>query len=227
MRAIEPVARMASQAIATWAPAVAEVVRTAQVDWNRLLKGTEALGALGWTMPFDATLVDLRSLVDAASDASSADAAFEAYYLRNEGAARRDLIADLLTRADLEDWRPLLTEVAACLEDQRFRVAVPALLSIFEGVAHRWTKDFWTARRRAEWFNSKISGLAQDSFDLAAWTAMRAFVEALYARASDTRPVIMNRHWILHGKGLPEASQIDCLRLLQAIHTAVELVKDD
>ncbi len=52
---------------------------------------------------------------------------------------------------------------------------------------------------------------------------MAAFVEMLYARAGKSKPRQLSRHWVAHGRGLPDARLADCLRLLQAIHTTLEL----
>lgn len=217
----------------TWLSKLAQTVTAAQAGIDRTLRGAKSLGAMGWTLPYNASLQDWQSLVIAATDIGAADAAFGAYYDQYDGTARRSLIQDLLSRDDLADWRPLMEEVAVNVEAGRFRVSVPALLAVFEGIAHRWTPDFWTRqtrdgrRGRDPFFRAKLSGLAADSFEFFEWSAMEAFVSALYSQAGERKPLMLNRHWILHGRGLPDANSTDCLRILQAIHTALELARDE
>lgn len=231
-----PLMRQAAATVAGFMPAFAEAARAAQAaqtELDRTLRNAKSLGAMGWTVPYSASLQDLHRLVNAATDAQSADAAFAAYYGENDGAARRELLQDLLSRDDLADWRPLMEEVAVNVEAGRFRVSVPALLAVFEGVAHRWTPDFWTRqtrdgrRGRDPYFRAKLSGLAEDSIEFFEWSAMEAFVGALYSQAGELKPLMLNRHWILHGRGLPDANSTDCLRLIQAIHTGLELARDE
>ena len=44
------------------------------------------------------------------------------------------------------------------------------------------------------------------------------------ASSANAKPMVVNRHWILHGRGIPDGTQTDCLRLLQAIHTFAFLI---
>lgn len=63
------------------------------------------------------------------------------------------------------------------------------------------------------------------SLSLYLWRSTQAFVDTFFANAfGDVSPDLMNRHWILHGLGIPSGNRIDCVRVLQAIHTFAELV---
>jgi hypothetical protein len=228
--------RVAAAAAAALMPAIAraaQVFQAAQAELDRTFQNARLLGAMGWTLPYNVYLEDFHRLVGAATDAQSADAAFASYYAERDGVAKRELLVDLLSRPDLADWRPLMEEVALSIEAGRYRVSVPALLAVFEGVASRWTPEFWRSKTRnglggrEVFFRTKLSQLAANSVEFFEWSAMEAFVHALYSQAGEQKPLMLNRHWILHGKGLPDANLTDCLRLLQAIHTALEMARDE
>jgi hypothetical protein len=237
LRSIAEVARGARAVAEQYAPAIHEasqvLVRVA-TEWgswiqiacaevDRTARLAQSLGMVGWTMPLNASIEDWYSLVNTAYDAASADTVFDAYYANHNGAARHELLQNLLARSDLADWRPLIAEVAFALDAEKYRLCIPSLLATFEGVASRWSDRFGKQSGRNDFFRRTLRGMEANSFDSFAWSAMEAFVDTLYAQAKQTKPLILNRHWILHGRSPSEANLTDCLRLLQAIHTALEL----
>jgi hypothetical protein len=209
--------------VAEWGPRIL----TAREELDRMLRQSVEVGKAGWTMPFNAALDEWHALLGMSSDPASADAAFEAYYANYGGQPRRDLVNDLLSRADLAEWKPLIEEVAFALDAGKYRICVPALIPVFEGVARRWEPRFDKRSGREDFFRKKLRALNSDSFDFYEWSAMAAFVETLYIFAGETKPLRLSRNWILHGHGLPDANLADCLRLLQAIHSLLERAADD
>jgi hypothetical protein len=90
-----PLMRQAAATVAWFMPAFAEAakaVQAAQAELECTLRNARSLGAMGWTVPYSASLQDLHRLVNAATDVQSADAEFAAYYTENDGAARRELL---------------------------------------------------------------------------------------------------------------------------------------
>jgi hypothetical protein len=199
-----------------------ETIRKGFREFDEALQNAEALGRLGWTVPLNASLPECVELLRAATTAEDADKAFTHFYSKDGGAHRAELVEDLLSQPDLAEWRDLLGEVAWAIEAAKYRVAVPALLGAFEGAAYvKWTTRFGHESGRTAFFNKKIADLEPGSYDYLTWSAVRAFVEALYKEAKQTKPLLLNRHWVLHGRGPADAELADCVRLLQAIHTAV------
>lgn len=197
-------------------------------QFGEALANAEAMGRCGWTVPLNADVGECIRLLRAAHDPESADRAFVAFYSDHEGARFAELLVDLLNRPELVEWHPLLEEVIFAIDAGKYRVAIPALLCTFEGVAQRaWTKQFDNGPGRAAFFDRKLKGLAPDAFQRPLWSSMKAFVGELYVQARETKPVSLNRHWILHGREPAAGNFADCLRLLQAIHTAVTLVEHE
>jgi hypothetical protein len=63
-----------------------------------------------------------------------------------------------------------------------------------------------------------------DSFTDYFWRSIKAFVDQVFTKAGKSRPPMLNRHWILHGRGISDGTQVDCLRLLQAVRTLERLL---
>ncbi len=195
------------------------------------MKNAEDLGSMGWTLPMNASLrecVDL--LLEVPNGPEAIDAAFAHFYADNEKESLLLLLADLRQHERLAEFGALLEEVAFGLDHEKYRLVVTALIPMFEGVARRcWDDGFWKGAARNRFFTDKIAASAPDSFDSIVWSATRAFVEELYKKNidGDPKPLVLNRHWISHGRGPADASLVDALRLLQAIHTVVSLADEE
>lgn len=195
------------------------------------MQNAEDIGRMGWTLPMNAGLRDcVRLLLEAPNGPEATDAAFARFYADNERESLLLLLADLRQHERLMEFGSLLEEVAFGLDYEKYRLVVTALIPLFEGVARRcWVDGFWQGVAREQFFRNKITSSAPTSFDRIIWSATRAFVERLYERNfdGDPNPLTLNRHWILHGRGPADASLVDALRLLQAIHTVVSLADEE
>lgn len=207
-----------------WVDAVTRSFRA----FDEALESAESMGRFGWTVPLNVGLHQCVALLRAATDAESIDAAFLEFYGADAGARRAELLADLTDRPELLDWLASLEEIAFALDAGKYRIAVPALLATFEGVAiARLSPRFWRSDGRKAFFDERLALHEAGSFDAVMWRALRAFVDELYQGAFEERPRALNRNWIMHGRGPAEASLADCLRLLQAIETALILSRDE
>ena len=195
------------------------------------MRNAEIMGQMGWTFPMNASLHECVELLLVASEGPEAtDAAFGAFYAENEKESLLLLLADLRQHPRLAEFGAVLEEVAFGLDHEKYRLVVTALVPMFEGVARRcWVDGFWQGAARAKFFAEKLNTSAPESFDRIVWSATRAFVERLYEKNfhGDPKPLFLNRHWILHGRGPADASSVDALRLLQAIHTVVSLADEE
>ncbi len=211
-------------------PALQAFEKTKQVV-DAAIQNAESIGQMGWTFPMNASLHDCVSLLLVASSGPEAtDTAFARFYAENERESLLLLFTDLRQHERLVEFGPLLEEVAFGLDHAKYRLVVTALIPLFEGVARRcWVDGFWKDAARKQFFDGKLAASASDSFDRIVWSATRAFVQRLYEKNfhGDPKPLALNRHWILHGRGPADASLVDALRLLQAIHTVVSLADEE
>jgi hypothetical protein len=205
-----------------WVEAILERFK----DIEDALANAEAMGRAGWTMPLKVSFPECIALLQAATSPESADKAFVEFYSQDDREPLKELLASLHQQPKVTEFRGKLEGVAVLLEAQKYAAAVPALLAVFEGVARRcWTNGSWKEKARNEFFELKLQSLEKGSADHIYWVATKAFVDTLYAPNHDPapKPQILNRHWVMHGRGPADENLADCLRLLQAIHTVASL----
>jgi hypothetical protein len=219
MPGLQEAAKMAS----IYAEASAKLMREldrAQLSLTKAMKRAEGLGTFGWTIPMNFTPEGIVWLLDEATTRRAADKAFEDLYF-SDGNRGLNHLKDLLVSDDsLKRYRPLLEEISKTLDAKHYRICVPALFSLIEGIAHHnWTPNFYKEKGRRQFFESKLKGMASGSLGYYVWSSIKAFVNTVFKTATNTRPLIVNRHWIMHGRDIPDGTPTDCLRLLIAIST--------
>ena len=164
-------------------------------------------------------------LLGEATTAGAADKAFETLYF-SDGNRGLSHLKDLLVSDDrLKRYRPLLEEISKTLDAKYYRICVPALFSLVDGIAyHKWTRKFYEADGRRKFFEQKLGGMPKESLGYYMWSSIRAFVNTVFEKAKSTKPLIVNRHWIMHGRDIHDGNPMDCLRLLIAISTFATFV---
>jgi hypothetical protein len=202
--------------------------RQLQPRVNRMLSAvrrSETLGDLGWAFPLDMQPRDYVPIAEDSTSYENADAAFLSYYARNDGQAYKRLIDLLIDEPGLQDGRELLKEVKQSYDDGRYRICVTGLLPVLDHIAQKTWDAPLSVRSNAHKSIDRKIGVMPDSFTDHFWRSVKAFVDRVFVPHGKSKPPTLNRHWILHGRGVSDGSQVDCLRLLQAIRTLEQLVK--
>jgi hypothetical protein len=195
--------------------AISEALKAAQDTMRK----AELLGELGWTLPTYMTPWRLHGILQL-NDPHLIDLAFVEFYNESDGKAYQQLRNAVLSNVRLESWRPLLRQCCAAYERQEYLIAVPSLLTVMEGAIAKPGKiAFVGGKDRASFFAEKIATSPCESVEQYMWRSVNAFVKTLFERHEfdGPQPEHLNRHWILHGRDMPDWDQSDCLRLLQAI----------
>lgn len=206
-----------------------EAIKGALSHLRETLARAEILGTLGWTVPLHATPGEYEALVSGITDVASADAAFTDYYTAEGGIRFRDLKEKLLACDDLDQWKPVLQEAILNLEEGRYRSCIALMLPLVEGVtAVKFsTPQFQKKRERDKFFAAKLEGAEAGSLEGYLWRSYKGFTEMLFQSVDfdgpSRKPVLLNRHYLLHGRGIPDANLGDCLRLFQAVDTITAL----
>jgi len=179
-----------------------------------------ALGARGWTLPMWAHTGFVAEIASSVK-AGETDAYFMDLYSADGGSRETELLESLATRPELAHWEPLLNECIIAYKQRLYRVTLPSLLLVLDGLIAA------AGNRLNERSNAKTvaSSLLQASMrpyvDWLAWLTIEAFVSRVFQSREfgGQRPESINRHWIMHGRDIPDWGQTDCLRLFQAIDT--------
>lgn len=205
----------------------AELEEAVRLGMERLDRASVDLAEQGWSLPMSLTPAETYEILEAGTPAEI-DALFVLLYDAEEGRHFERLAEDLLNRDGLSHWRVLLEQTVSAYKRREFAIAIPALLTVCEGVLMggegNRTDLRAVVRERAEAEQHK----SPESINTILWNNVHRFVDELFKQFdfSGARPSRLNRHWILHGRDVPTWSQADCLRLLQAVDT-ISLLSDD
>jgi hypothetical protein len=199
-----------------------------QVDWQGIAQRMQQLpdaakhiGDVGWTLPMWATPAEVSHILEAATE-RHIDDVFLDYYEADGGVNYRQLKSYLLRKESLIQWRPLIEQCFTVFEYDLYLVVVPAMITVVEGaIVAVGGADAWRQKDPKQTARKLLGRWPKDSVKCAIWLSIDAFVSHLFEHRSfaDTRPLLINRPWILHGRDDPSWTKADCLRLFQAADT--------
>jgi hypothetical protein len=198
-------------------------------QFREAFKKAEAIGRYGWTISMEATLPDIFSLVDMITDEASADAAFVWYFSQDDEVNLKTLIHGAVSNPLLDPWKPAIEEAIECLQDKKYRACIALLLPIVDGFyAQRFScHKFHIGKQREKFFETRLQAMADDSIEKLMWRSFIAFAETFFHfvdfGSPGSAPPVLNRHLLLHGRGIPQDKLEDCLRLLQVLETITDL----
>jgi hypothetical protein len=163
----------------------------------------------------------------AAMSVDETDAFFENYYTEHEFAALRKVRGELAGRPALAQWKNLLDQCFESFERGDHLIAVPALLTVIEGVVASAGSALTRRRVRPVEICVANWGKRGNCVTDAIWYSVSLFVERLFQDASfaQGRPTFINRHWILHGRDSAAWTVADTLRLFNALQTIDSLLE--
>lgn len=176
------------------------------------------IGEFGWTVPTWAT-VDFVSGIPEDASAQTVDRIFLSAYRKIDRRNEATLLSACLSRQFLRPWRVTLGDAVWAYRARRYRVVVPALLTVLDGTVQRAANHptaTTNVKRMVEHATKIEPGIVR-----LAWISIKSFVDATFLNHpfSSSPPSRLNRHWILHGRDTASHGRTECLRLFQALDT--------
>ncbi len=215
----------------------AKVVTFVQsINWDlveqRWLQLAEKTGGNGWTISLAMDLDMLFSMIEIQSR-EEIDQVFINFFEEQENYLL--MKTDILANESLADFEKLLIQCFDSYERGHFLIAIPSLFSIIEGYAnqliidqYKKTADF-NPKNRVSLPNKykKVQEQSESSFKDVVYISALIFLEKSFNTKAfnddpekDNRPLIINRHRVLHGRDNPSLwTKTDALRLFNAIGT--------
>jgi hypothetical protein len=206
---------------------LAKQVKALVASLDYAASGVEAdarvVGERGWTIPTWGTIDLVRYLAQFGPD--ELDEGLLREYSKRRSAREKELLLRLRTTEALLYWRPLLSECIDIYRKRKYRVVVPSLLPIIEGAVVS-TLDLYSYRPGLKRIATDQVRVRDPGMMRVAWVSVEAFLNAVFANHdfSASRPTLLNRHWVLHGRDAPEWSRVECLRLFHALDTISVLI---
>lgn len=217
------VSKIDRQLTATLTRTMKKLVASFDSVASKLEDNARELGKSGWTMPMWAPIEVLADLVQFTDQ--QRDSIFLREYSLRQKEREKQLFSGLLDTPALLHWRPLLAECIDVYRKRKYRAAVPSLLTVVEGAVVSTTN--LSSRKpgpkgvAAQGVRTRDPGVIRT-----AWVSVEAFVGEVFCdrNFSGPRPSLINRHWICHGRDVPEWDRTDCLRLFQALDTIAQVI---
>ncbi|MDO9556128.1 MAG: hypothetical protein Q7J82_00890 [Coriobacteriia bacterium] len=180
-----------------------------------------SLAKQGWSIPMSLEPRDVYGLLEKCATSEEVDAAFVRLYEADSRAVFESTASSLLACDPAVAWRPLLEQTFSAYRHDHYLVAIPALLVACEGVLATDAGNKVNMKRIVTKRVLEVEAKLPESLTALECRVAQAFVEELYRDApfTETRPEVLNRHWILHGRDASDWTQADCLRLIQALWT--------
>lgn len=144
-------------------------------------------------------------------------------YERHRQRYFNETLRGMLARKELHPWRKLIRQASDAYRREHYALTVPALITIIEGVVmrpgERGTNPLPVIDKYVRALETRAP--SPDSFTLALTRITREFLRVLfeYSDFDGPRPLVLNRHWILHGRDVAHWNRADSLRLFQAVDT--------
>ena len=141
-----------------------------------------------------------------------------------------DLREELMQSLRLGKWHSLLSEIFDSIKARRYRVAVPAALTVLEGfIAHSLNQLALIEKTERSpvkrlWKNERLwknDWHKEEDYDAFFWESAILFLGELFSPSDfgGDEPSFLNRHWALRGRSANEWTAADALRLVNALST--------
>jgi hypothetical protein len=176
------------------------------------------IGKFGWTLPFSFTNEDLfycRNILTK----EDMDTFFLNYYSENLAFDR--MIKDILNVDEIKNWHSAIKQCTFAHKNGLYILSVSTLLPILEGILSTFHDNRENTKMKKICREMLKESKNKSMLDIMIWTSCSEFINNLYENApfSEAEPVLINRHWILHGRTTFHNSEIDSIRLFNAIGT--------
>ncbi|RNB82109.1 hypothetical protein EDM59_21100 [Brevibacillus nitrificans] len=196
-----------------------------EFDYEAFYKASENIGKWGWTVPFSFTLYQIRFFENDNLTKEDIDTFFEIYYSEDDNFDR--MINAILNINDIHQWHEAIKQSVYAHKNMMFILSVSTLIPVLEGILSTFESDKTNIRMMKVCKEMLDTTNDNSMIDKIMWTSCFNFISALYQKSdfSGKEPELVNRHWILHGRTAFNNSEIDSLRIFNAIETVSNIVK--
>ena len=185
------------------------------------------IGENGWTIPMTMGLSDFEKLFDvsASDDNNIYDNFFDEFYKPKNF---NQMIKHINNSPIIDTQKQLFKDCIDAYESEKYLLCINSLIPMIEGILSQFDEDK-TNTRMMKVCKKNVDETKNQSRLITnlIWVSFYSFVSILYKQSNfaDNEPVVLNRHWILHGRAEREYRKEDCLRLINALYTIVSILR--
>lgn len=203
---------------------------------SSLYNYAEYMGKIGWIVPFPTHSAFYTKLLK--NNITLSKTGISSFYMfhYSEDYNFDQMINSIMNNSENKQWHQAIEQCVYAYKNNMYILSICTLLPVLEGILSTFEEDKTNIRMMKvckEMLNTVENKLTIDPSYLEAilnkalWISCYHFITALYQKSdfSGAEPEMLNRHWILHGRTAFNNSQIDSIRVFNAIETVSSIVR--
>lgn len=144
------------------------------------------------------------------------------FFTRDDYKVTKNMIDSILQSKIRKPLKELVRQCWDAFQGRLYAVCSTSLLSVIEGILSEFGDDKQDVRMM------RICQYHVDNFpadgstiEKHVWISYNTFIRKLYEKSdfNSDEPDVINRHWLLHGRSDYEQTEIDCIRLFNAVQS--------
>ena len=189
----------------------------------------DKLSSDGWTLPAELGIYAVN-IIGQTEEIEDINAFLADYFTCDEYRVAKRMIDSILCSRIREPLKELVRQCWDAFQNKLYAVCATSLLSVIEGILSEFGDDKRDVRMM------KICQYHVDNFstngstiEKHVWISYNSFIRKLYEKSDFTaaEPNVINRHWLLHGRSDFEQTEIDCIRLFNAVQSLCMVVNQE
>lgn len=182
---------------------------------NIYRKQFEDLAKLGWAIPPHFAFLGAEYLSPTNNNAESIAKRFLKEYRKDN----YNLVEVVIANCKHLD-QEVMEQALWCIKRKYYKVCLPALLAILEGVLSE--KLHINKTKDIKYLNPLESHIESDKYvGIQIFTALsiKSYIQELFKRSdfSNREPININRHWLLHGRSYLNRDDSDVIKIINSI----------
>ena len=189
----------------------------------------DKLASEGWTLPAELGIYAVN-VIGQTDEIEDINAFLAELFTRDDYKVTKNMIDSILQSKIREPLKELVRQCWDAFQGRLYAVCATSLLSVIEGVLSEFGDDKQDVRMM------KICQYHVDNFpadgstiEKHVWISYNTFIRKLYEKSdfNSDEPDVINRHWLLHGRSDYEQTEIDCIRLFNAVQSLCMVVNQE
>lgn len=187
------------------------------------------LVAEGWTLPAELPITVIYTLGNT-DELDDINLFMEQFYTYDDYRNMKAMINGIQESRIKAGLMKLVNECWDAFNSKKYAICATSLLSVIEGILSEFSDNKQDIRmmrvcqKHVDTFPPDGSTIKKH-----VWISYNQFIKILYQKSDFTadEPETINRHWLLHGRSDYEVTEIDCIKLFNAVHSLCMVINTD
>ncbi|MDM5332873.1 hypothetical protein QUF56_06490 [Ureibacillus composti] len=183
----------------------------------------------GWTLPTEMAIYPIKVLGQT-NEIKDINQFFHFYFTVDESRNFKGLVEGILSSKIDEKFKTAIKECVFAYESKKYIITSITLITVIEGILSKFYPDK-TNVRMMKVCQTQVDSIEEKNsiIEKHIWHSYNNFVRKLYEKSdfSNAEPSFINRHWLLHGRSEYNLTEIDCLRLFNAVSSICSIVNKE